>query len=64
MKVNIASTASAGRDSGSMMRKKTVNGPAPSTRAASTSSAGTVRKNWRSRNVPNAVNAHGRISAW
>src|SRR5512146_1418036 len=39
------------RDSGSRMSKKKRMGPAPSMRAASASSSGTVRKNWRKRNV-------------
>ena len=39
------------RDSGSRMSTKKRIGPAPSMRAASASSSGTVRKNWRNRNV-------------
>ncbi len=38
-------------DSGSSTSLKNRIGPAPSIRAASTSSSGTVRKNWRNRNV-------------
>jgi hypothetical protein len=39
------------RDSGSSTSQKKRMGPAPSMRAASTSSSGTVRKNWRNRKV-------------
>ena len=38
-------------DNGSSTVKKKRIGPAPSMRAASTSSSGTVRKNWRNRKV-------------
>ena len=38
-------------DSGSSTSLKKRIGPAPSIRAASTSSSGTVRKNWRNRKV-------------
>src|SRR3954453_9342718 len=64
MKVNTASTASAGVETGTKIRVRMRMWPHPSSLAASSSSLGTVMKNWRSRNVPNAVNAHGRISAW
>ena len=36
-------------------------GPAPSMRAASTSSSGTVRKNWRNRKVAVAEAMSGRL---
>ena len=39
------------RDSGSRTSRKNRSGPAPSMRAASVSSSGTLRKNWRNRNV-------------
>ncbi len=38
-------------DSGTSTSLKKRMGPAPSMRAASTSSSGTVRKNWRNRKV-------------
>src|SRR5712691_1618538 len=53
-KAKIASAPSTGWDSGKTMRVKMRHGPAPSMRAASSSSAGSVRKNWRSRKTPNA----------
>src|SRR5690606_4482865 len=58
-----ASAASAGLTSGSITEKKIRNRPAPSRTAASSNSFGIVAKNWRSRNVPNAENRPGRISA-
>jgi hypothetical protein len=45
------SAAMFGRDSGITTSKKKRIGPAPSMRAASASSSGMVRKNWRNRNV-------------
>ena len=38
-------------DRGARIDQKNRSGPAPSIRAASVSSSGTVRKNWRKRNV-------------
>ena len=38
-------------ESGTRMSRKKRIGPAPSMRAASSSSSGTVRKNWRNRKV-------------
>ncbi len=64
MNEKTASTAMVGRASGSITEKNVRIGPAPSTRAASSSSCGTVRKNCRTRNAPRAVNAHGMMSAW
>jgi len=52
MKLNTASTARLGRASGSITERNVRTGPAPSTRAASSSSWGMVRKNCRSRNAP------------
>ena len=62
-KVSAASVASAGADSGSTIRHSTVSRLAPSTRADSSYSIGSVRKNWRRKNMPNAVAALGRMSA-
>ena len=39
------------RDSGSSVSQKKRNGPAPSMREASSSSSGTVMKNWRNSSV-------------
>jgi hypothetical protein len=65
-KAKMASAASTGCDSGRMIREKTCQGPAPSMRAASSSSRGIVRKNWRSRKTPNAKSmaASGTIRPW
>ena len=57
----IATTASAGRHSGSTMRRKIRHSPAPSMRAASISSSGSVSMYWRSRNTPVGVAAGGMI---
>jgi hypothetical protein len=46
-----------------MIRKKIVQCPAPSILAASSSSFGIVRKNWRSRKTPNAPDSAGTMSA-
>ena len=48
------------------MRVKTCQALAPSMRAASSSSPGIVRKNWRSRKTPKAkvIAASGTISPW
>ena len=59
----MASVASAGIESGSTIRKSTPNREHPSIRAASSSSTGSVRKNWRSRKMPNGVTRLGAISA-
>ena len=57
--------STAGRASGSRTRQSVNQLDAPSIRAASTSERGTVRKNARIQNVPNAteVPIWGRISA-
>ena len=64
MKVKMPSVASAGPESGMMMRHRMVNWPAPPMVAASSSSRGKVRTNWRSRNVPNALARPGTMTAW
>ena len=48
-------------ESGSRMSLKNRQGPAPSTRAASSSSFGMVMKNWRKRSVAVAEAISGRI---
>ncbi|MOA56332.1 hypothetical protein D3C78_1802920 [compost metagenome] len=48
-------------DSGSSTSKKNRTGPAPSMRAASMSSSGTVRKNWRNRKVAVAEAISGKV---
>src|SRR5256885_14568618 len=48
-------------DSGTSTSLKKRIGPAPSMRAASTSSSGTVRKNWRNRNVAVAEAISGTV---
>lgn len=48
-------------DRGSSTSLKKRSGPAPSTRAASTSSSGTVRKNWRNRKVAVAEAISGTV---
>ncbi|MNU07386.1 hypothetical protein D3C72_2529530 [compost metagenome] len=50
------------RDKGRRISLKKRHGPAPSTRAASTSSPGMVRKNWRNRSVAVAEAISGTIS--
>ena len=62
MKAKTARVASAGPDSGRMIRQKHPQRLAPSIRAASSSSNGMPRKNWRSRKTPKAVKACGMIS--
>ena len=49
---------------GTITRQKIQKCEAPSTLAASSSSSGMLRKNWRIRNTPNALNAQGTIRAW
>ena len=49
-------------DSGARMDQKNRSAPAPSIRAASVSSSGTVRKNWRNRNVAVADAISGMVS--
>ena len=58
-----ASVESAGPDSGSTILTSTPSRLQPSIRAASSSSIGSVRKNWRSMKMPNAVARFGSISA-
>ena len=48
-------------DSGSSTSRKKRTGPAPSMRAASISSSGTVRKNWRNRKVAVAEAISGSV---
>ena len=48
-------------DSGSSTSRKKRIGPAPSTRAASASSSGTVMKNWRNRKVAVAEAISGSV---
>src|SRR5215216_4605800 len=48
-------------ESGSSTSQKKRIGPAPSMRAASASSSGTVRKNWRNRNVAVAEAISGNV---
>src|SRR5690242_13771325 len=62
-KVSVASVASGGADSGSTILRSTVSRLAPSTRADSPYSIGSVRKTWRGKKIPNAEAALGRISA-
>ena len=61
--VTIASVASAGIESGRTIRKSTPSREQPSIRAASSSSTGSVRKNWRRRKMPNGVTRFGAIRA-
>src|SRR5260221_14453126 len=49
-------------ESGSTTSQKKRMGPAPSIRAASASSSGVVRKNWRKRKVAEAEAMSGRMS--
>ena len=53
-KAKMASAASTGWDRGTTIREKTCQALAPSMSAASSSSWGIVRKNWRSRKTPKA----------
>ena len=57
-----ASVASAGFESGSTTRQKTVHSPAPSSRAASSKSRGMVRKNCRSIKIPHTETSSVEIS--
>ena len=59
MKRITKSAATLVRDRGSRMSRKNLSGPAPSMRAASASSSGTVRKNWRNRKVAVALAIRG-----
>ena len=54
MNVKMAVAASAGLESGRMIRKKMPKWPHPSMRAASLSSSGIARKNWTSRKMKKA----------
>ena len=58
-----ASVESAGSDSGSTILTSTPSRLQPSMRAASSSSIGSVRKNWRSMKMPKALTRLGAISA-
>jgi hypothetical protein len=63
---NAKMASAASTESGRMIREKTCQGPAPSMRAASSSSRGMVRKNWRRRKTPKAKSmaASGTIRPW
>jgi hypothetical protein len=63
MKASSVITAISGLDSGSTMRRKILRLPAPSTRAASSSSSGTASMNCLARKMPSAVAAEGRMTA-
>ena len=62
-KVKIVSVATAGMQSGMTMRPKIISSLAPSIRAASISSLGIVRMNWRIRKMPKAETMNGKIRA-
>jgi hypothetical protein len=64
IKANTAKVASAGRTFGKMMRVKMVRCPAPSTSAASSSSVGTAKIDWRIKKTPNAEAMPGARIAW
>ena len=53
--------ASAGSESGSTILNRIPSREVPSIRAASSSSIGSVRKNWRSMKMPNALHRLGTI---
>src|SRR5438067_11794813 len=55
---------SAGAAFGRTTRQKAPNSEQPSMRAASSSSRGKPRKNWRRRNMPSGLATKGMISAW
>src|SRR5215211_7828134 len=59
----MANDASAGRASGSMIAMKVRQRPAPSIRAASSTSPGILLKNWVMRKTPSGAARRGRISA-
>ena len=59
MKLKMPSVAKAGPEMGAMTRKKVVRVLAPSKVAASSSSLGRFKKNWRMRKVPKALNMGG-----
>src|SRR3954471_14445584 len=61
--VSTATVLSAGRDSGSTIVNSTRSREQPSIHAASSSSRGRDRKNWRSRNTANGVTSDGTMSA-
>src|SRR5579871_6883631 len=61
MKVITKSAAIVVRDSGSTTSQKKRSAPAPSMRAASISSSGSVLKNWRNRNVAVAEAINGNV---
>ena len=62
-KVSSTSDTTPARLRGSRMRNKIVRSPAPSMRAASSSSSGQVSNTWRSKNTPNGENTAGMMSA-
>src|SRR5438552_11957502 len=55
MKASTARAATAGLASGSVTRQKSVHSPAPSRRAASSTSTGSMRKVWRMSRMPRDV---------
>ena len=57
----IASVASAGNESGKTILNRIPSREVPSIRAASSSSIGSVRKNWRNMKIPNALHRLGMI---
>jgi hypothetical protein len=61
--VKIVRVANAGLASGSTMRQNTPKVVQPSMRAASSSSMGSDRKNWRIKKMPKAVASHGTKAA-
>ncbi len=61
MKLVIVTTASTGLESGSTIFQKIRIRPAPSMSAASSSSPGSDRKNWRSRKMSSTEATFGRI---
>src|SRR5215213_629554 len=62
-KTKMASEARAGRITGSTIREKIPNSPAPSTRAASRSSSGSEKQYCRIQKMPKALAMPGTISA-
>ncbi len=62
MKVMAASAAKNGSEFGTTIRQNTPKCPAPSTRAASSSSRGKFRKYCRNKNAANPLNSVGMIN--
>ena len=61
MNTLIATMTSAGRTIGTPIEHRKRSREAPSSAAASRISAGMVRKNWRTRKIPNTLAPHGMI---